>query len=152
MNGPEIGKLSYSQPGGNLLIKIKLEFGQPNTAYRVFLVCGPAHNASCGFTNIGALATNAAGAGSVNITVPLGVLEAPPFGPGFRNDHVDLLRAVGDLSKGGLTAGAINYFVCKRREKAPASKIPAGMADVQAGDPLSSKQGTSKAKSGGKKS
>ncbi|MFY9556288.1 MAG: hypothetical protein WAV47_16365 [Blastocatellia bacterium] len=135
MNGPEIGGVRYAQPGGNLVLKISLEFGQPNTKYQVFLVCGPAHAAACGFINIGVLPTDAAGAGSVGINVPQAVLESAPFGPGFRNDHLDLLRGVGDLSKGGLAAGAINYFVCKRREGAAPAKIPRGM-EAQAGDPL----------------
>ena len=137
MRGPEIGAVSYSQPGGNLLIKIKLEFGQPNTKYQVFLVCGPAHNASCGFITIGVVATDAAGAGAVNVTVPAPVLENAPFGPGFRNDHIDLLRGVGDINKGVLTAGAINYFVCRRPAGATAAAkpIPKEMQKVSEGDP-----------------
>src|SRR2546425_10517318 len=105
MRGPEIGSLIYSQPGGNLVIKINLEFGQPNTKYQVFLVCGPAHALGCGFITIGVLTTNAVGTGAGGFNVPLAVLENPPFGPGYRTDHVDLLRNAGDLSKGFLTAG-----------------------------------------------
>ncbi|HMF57911.1 MAG TPA: hypothetical protein VK619_16330 [Pyrinomonadaceae bacterium] len=142
MKGPEIGRVNYSQPGGNLVLKINLEFGQPSTKYQVFLVCGPAHSASCGFVTVGVLATDAAGAGSVNITVPAAVLESAPFGPGFRNDHIDLLRGVGDLSKGGLTAGAINYYVCKRAPgtKAAAKPVPREMQQVSEGDPLAGKK------------
>jgi len=140
MDGPEIGTVRYAQPGGNLALKIALEFGQPNTKYEVFLVCGPAHAAGCGFITIGVLGTDGAGAGSLNVTVPLAVLENPPFGPGFRNDHIDLLRGVGDLSKGGLTAGAINYFVCRRKAVPGAAKIPQAMQSVQTGDPLAGKQ------------
>jgi len=140
MRGPEIGSVSYSQPGGNLLLKIKITFGQPSTTYRVFLTCGPAHNLACGFVTIGNLVTNAAGAGASAITVPAAVLEASPFGPGFRNDHLDLLRGAGDLTKGVLTAGAINYFVCRRPQGAKAAApVPRLMAETQAGDPLGAK-------------
>lgn len=137
MRGPEIGSVSYSQPGGNLLIKVKLEFGQPNTKYQVFLVCGPAHNASCGFITVGVVGTDAAGAGTANITVPAGVLENAPFGPGFRNDHIDFLRGAGDISKGTLTAGALNYFVCRRAAgaKEAAKPVPKEMQKVSEGDP-----------------
>jgi hypothetical protein len=44
--------------------------------------------------------------------VPHATLIVPPFGPGYRTDHIDLLHGVGDLSRGAITAGAINYFVC----------------------------------------
>jgi hypothetical protein len=147
MRGPEIGSVAYSQPGGNLLLKIKIEFGQPSTTYRAFLTCGPAHNMACGFITIGSLATNAAGAGAAAITVPAAVLQSPPFGPGFRNDHLDLLRNVGDLSKGVLVAGAINYFVCRRQAGAKAAAaVPKLMADTQSGDPLGKAMAKSKAK------
>jgi len=140
MRGPEIGTVSYSQPGGNLLLRIRIEFGQPGTTYRVFLTCGPAHGLACGFVTIGTLVTNAAGAGASAITVPAAVLEASPFGPGFRNDHIDLLRGVGDLGKGVLTAGAINYFVCRRPPGAkPAKAAPRLMAETHTGDPLGAK-------------
>jgi len=140
MRGPEIGAVSYSQPGGNLLLKIRIEYGQPSTTYRVFLTCGPAHSMACGFVTIGTVVTNAVGAGSSAITVPAAVLEAPPFGPGFRNDHLDLLRGAGDLTKGVLVAGAINYFVCRRPQGAKAAAaVPRLMADPQAGDPLGTK-------------
>ena len=140
MNGPEIGSVSYSQPGGNLLLKIKLEFGQPNTKYQVFLTCGPAHSMACGFVAIGSLATNAVGAGASAITVPLAVLLSPPFGPGFRNDHLDRLQAAGDLSKGFLTAGAINYFVCRSPQGAKAlGAVPAAMSQTRSGDPAGTK-------------
>ena len=31
MRGPEVGTVDYSQPGGNLALRIGIEFGQPNT-------------------------------------------------------------------------------------------------------------------------
>jgi len=136
MRGPLVGEVTYVQPSGNLGIRINLEFGQPNTKYEVFLVCGPAHNAACGFISIGTLATDAAGAGAFGVSVPAAVLLAPPFGPGFRNDHLDLLAAVGNLKAGAITAGAINYFVCKREPGAAAGKIPDTMAKAREGDPL----------------
>ena len=146
MNGPEVGRVSYSQPSGNLLLRIRLEFGQPNSKYEVFLVCGPSHANSCGFISIGSLATDGVGAGAASITVSAAVLQGAPFGPGFRNDHLDLVGS--DKLRSGLTAGAINYFVCRGREGAAAAP-DAGKA--QAGDPLSRKAGPSNAKAGGKK-
>jgi hypothetical protein len=40
MRGPLVGEVTYVQPGGNLGIRINLEFGQPNTKYEVFLSVG----------------------------------------------------------------------------------------------------------------
>lgn len=139
MRGPLVGEVTYTQPTGNLAIRINLEFGQPNTKYQVFLVCGPAHAAACGFITIGVLATNAVGSGAVAINVPAAVLQGAPFGPGFRTDHVDLLGAVGNLKAGAITAGAINYFVCRRLPGVAAAKIPRGMESPRAGDPLGTK-------------
>ena len=117
MDGPEVGLVAYSEPGDNLHIEIKVEFGQPSASYEVFLVGGPAHSMATGFIGIGSLPTNAAGAGSGIFTVAHATLLSPPFGPGYRTDHIDLLHAVGDLSKGCVTAGAINYFVCREKEQ-----------------------------------
>jgi hypothetical protein len=139
MRGPLVGEVAYVQPGGNLGIRINLEFGQPNTKYEVYLVCGPAHSAACGFITIGTLATNAVGAGGAGFNVPAAVLQSPPFGPGFRNDHIDLLVGVGNLKAGGITAGAINYFVCKRAPGAAEAPIPKGMEKARAGDPWGEK-------------
>jgi len=119
MNGPAIGVTAYSEPGNNLNVRLTIEFGQPNTKYQVFLVGGPSHALGTGFISIGTLATNAAGSGAGTFLVPHAVLLAAPFGPGYRTDHVDLLKGVGDLNGGLLTAGAVNYFVC--REKSPAT-------------------------------
>ena len=141
MGGPEVGTVDYSQPGGNLALRIGVEFGQPNTKYQVFLVCGPAHASGCGFITIGSLTTNAVGAGSVGINVPAAVLQNPPFGPGYRTDHIDLLRGVGDLTKGCITAGAINYFVCRRAAGAAEGKVPRAMQAAAQGDPLGRKSG-----------
>ena len=113
MTGPQIGILAYSEPGGNLHLTLNIEFGQPSTGYEVFLVGGPAHALATGFIGVGVLNTNAVGAGSATFTVPHARLVAPPFGPGYRTDHIDLLHGVGDLTKGCLTAGEINYFVCR---------------------------------------
>jgi hypothetical protein len=144
MNGPLIGLTAYSEPGDNLHIKLTIEFGQPNTRYEVFLVGGPAHALATGFIAIGALTTNAAGAGAGAFTVPHATLLAPPFGPGYRTDHIDLLKGAGDLSRGTLTAGAINYFVC--REKEQPSHAGAKLAEPQIGatgkgDPSGEKAG-----------
>src|SRR5713101_7450677 len=116
MTGPVIGNVSYRQDAADdLNLTITVEFGQPNTVYQVFLVCGPAHALGCGFRAIGPLSTDLVGHGSTSMAVPFAVLHASPFGPGYRTDHVDLLHGVGDLSKGILTAGALNYFVCRQR-------------------------------------
>src|SRR5260370_190647 len=106
MNGPLIGAVAYTEPGGNLTIKIDIEFAKPGTKYEVLLVRGPSHALGAGFITIGTLATNGVGAGSGTFTVAHATLMAPPFGPGYRNDHLDLLQAAGDLHKGLLTAGA----------------------------------------------
>jgi hypothetical protein len=119
MDGPEIGMVAYSEPGGNLHIEIKIQFGQPNTKYEVFLVGGPSHNTGTGFRVIGTLATNGNGSGVGAFSVAHATLLSSPYGPGYRTDHIDLLQNVGDLSKGCLTAGAINYFVCRERDQIP---------------------------------
>lgn len=152
MRGPLVGEVTYVQPGGNLGIRINLEFGQPNTKYEVFLVCGPAHSAACGFISIGTLATDAAGAGGFGASVPSSVLQAAPFGPGFRNDHLDLLAGVGNLKGGAITAGAINYYVCKREAGVAAGKIPEAMAKPREGDPLGDKASGQKKAAKGKRS
>lgn len=116
MNGPAIGEVAYRQaPDSSLQLDTRLEFAQPLTTYEVFLVCGAAHSLACGFVSAGTVTTDALGAGSATLTVSTGVLLTAPFGPGYRSDHLDLLQGVGDLSKGLLTAGALNYLVCRRR-------------------------------------
>ncbi len=125
MNGPEIGEVLFGEPGGNLHIRINVEFGQPNTTYEVFLVGGPSHAMSTGFLTIGTLVTNAVGAGSGAFTVSHGTLLTAPFGPGYRNDHLDLLHKAGDLSRGVLAAGAINYFVCREKDQPGHDQIKA---------------------------
>ena len=137
MTGPAIGNLSYRQDNADdLNLAVAIEFGQPNTVYQVFLVCGPAHALSCGFRVIGRLSTNAVGQGNATFTVPFPVLHGPPFGPGYRTDHIDLLRTAGDLSKGLLTAGALNYFVCTQRVGQPQAEPAAEERQATTGDPL----------------
>jgi hypothetical protein len=112
MNGPRIGTVRYSQrPSDTLVLNIRLVFAHPQTTYQVFLVCGPSHDESCGFITIGELATDEAGMGEGQFVVPSQQLQAPPFGPGYRTDHIDLLREELDFSRGAPTAGALNYFV-----------------------------------------
>jgi hypothetical protein len=136
MNGPEIGRVRYSRDGaGGLQVRIELEFGHPNTSYTVFLVCGPSHGLACGFTAIDTLVTNALGTGASGTTVPVAALQAPPFGPGYRTDHIDLLDGVGNLAQGALTAGAINYFVCTK-EGTPPPREEARRVTSGEGDPL----------------
>jgi hypothetical protein len=139
MDGPQVGIVAYSEPGDNLHIQLNVEFAQPSTTYEIFLVGGPAHSLATGFIAIGTLNTNAAGAGNGTYTVAHATLLSPPFGPGYRTDHIDLLHAVGDLSKGCVTAGAINYFVCREREQ----PLPSGFKLMETvkgkageGDPL----------------
>jgi hypothetical protein len=148
MDGPEIGRVLYSQPGDNLQLQIILDFALPNTRYEVFLVCGPAHALACGFRAIGVLSTNAAGAGATSITVPFTVLEASPFGPGYRTDHIDLLAGLGNASAGVLTSGAINYFVCRKegiQEEEAAKAVSSGQGDpmgvqTSSNDPMGAKK------------
>ena len=125
MTGPEIGVVAYSEPGGNLHITINIEFGHPSTGYEVFLTGGPSHALATGFIGIGVLNTNAVGSGSATFTVPHARLLAAPFGPGYRTDHIDLLHGVGDLTKGVLTAGEINYFVCTGKDQPAAAGFKA---------------------------
>ncbi len=141
MNGPQIGVTAYSEPGDNLHIKLTIEFGQPNTRYEVFLVAGPSHAAATGFIAIGTLSTNAQGAGAAAITVPQATLLAAPFGAGYRTDHLDLLKGLGDESRGALTAGAINYFVCREKEQPShgAQLVEATIGASGKGDPLGDK-------------
>jgi hypothetical protein len=139
MDGPQIGMVAYSEPGGNLQIEINIQYGQPSTKYEVFLVGGPAHSLATGFRVIGTLATNAAGTGNGAFAVAHATLLAAPFGPGYRTDHIDLLQNVGDLSRGCLTAGAINYVVCRETgQPAPAGfkLLETVKGEPGAGDPL----------------
>ena len=130
MNGPQIGITAYSEPGDNLHLQLTVEFARPSTKYEVFLTAGPSHALAMGFIGVGVLATNAAGAGNGTFTVPHATLLAPPFGAGYRTDHIDLLRAAGDLTGGVLVTGAVNYFVCSQREK-PGADLP-GLAEFAA--------------------
>jgi hypothetical protein len=137
MTGPTIGSLSYRQDSADdLNLTVTIDFGQPNTAYQVFLVCGAAHALACGFRTIGTLSTNALGQGNATFTVPFPILLGPPFSPGYRTDHIDLLRGAGDLSKGVLTAGALNYFVCKQRVGQPHAEPAEEERQATTGDPL----------------
>ncbi|MBD0370471.1 MAG: hypothetical protein ICV60_06515 [Pyrinomonadaceae bacterium] len=153
MRGPENGSVAYTQAAnGSLQLRIRVEFGQVNTKYQVYLVCGPSHATACGFVTIGTLTTNAAGAGAAAITVPLAVLQAAPFGPGFRNDHLDLIG--NDPRTSILSVGAINYYIC-RGQAGGAAKAKAGAAaaagmETGSGDPLKT-AGGSKVKIGSAK-
>jgi hypothetical protein len=137
MTGPAIGTVSYHQDAADdLSLTIALEFGQPSAVYQVFLVCGPSHALGCGFRVIGTLPTNVVGQGATTMVVPFPVLHAAPFGPGYRTDHLDLLVGVGDLSKGVLTAGALNYFVCRERVGQAAAQLTGAQSQSATGDPL----------------
>jgi len=117
MNGPQIGITAYSEPSDNLHLQINVEFALPSTRYEVFLVAGPSHALASGFIGVGVLTTNGAGAGVGTFTVPHATLLTAPFGAGYRTDHIDMLRAAGDLTAGFLVTGAVNYFVCSQCEK-----------------------------------
>lgn len=137
MTGPAIGNLSYRQDSADdLNLAFAIDFGQPNTVYTVFLTCGPAHALACGFRAVGTVSTNAVGQGNATLTVPFSVLHSPPFGPGYRTDHVDLLEAAGGFSKGVLTAGALNYFVCTQRVGHPPAELAEEERQAMTGDPL----------------
>jgi hypothetical protein len=137
MAGATIGNVTYHQePDGSLVLAFTLEFAQPNTRYTVYFVCGPAHALGCGFVSLGTLSTDAVGAASTTITVPFTNLQNAPFGPGYRNDHIDLLQEGAPL-RSSLAAGAINYFVCASREGlAQPEHTEFGAQRSEAGDPL----------------
>lgn len=142
MTGPVIGSVSYHQDAADdLSLTITVEFGQPSVVYQVFLVCGPSHALGCGFRAIGTLATSIVGQGATTIVVPFPVLHGPPFGPGYRTDHLDLLVGVGDLGKGVLTAGALNYFVCRERVGQGAAQLTEAERQSATGDPLGAMAG-----------
>ena len=139
MRGPLVGTVTYDQgPAGELRLRIDVEFGHPDTTYDVFLVGGPAHSMATGFVVVGSVGTDAVGAGGTGVNVSHALLAAAPFGPGYRTDHIDLLAGVGDLNAGALTAGAINYFVCKDKPHGTQRGLGATVEDVKAeqGDPL----------------
>jgi len=100
---------------GDLRVVVSLKNAVPNTTYEIFLVCGPTHASACGFISIGFLTTNGQGNGNSGaIDIPLATLQALPFGSGTRNDHIDLLKGVGDLSGGLYTnsgATSVSYLV-----------------------------------------
>jgi hypothetical protein len=137
MDGPVVGRVGYHQDGAdNLDLRIVVDFGQPNSVYQVFLTAGPAHASAHGYRDVGQLVTNALGQGSAAIVVPFGLLEAAPFGAGCRTDHLDLMEAAGDLRKGLVTAGALNYFVCRKRVgSAPTERVELS-GHIGTGDPL----------------
>ena len=139
MTGPVIGSLSYRQSNtGDLELAITLDFAQANITYEIVLTCGPSHALSCGFVSVGQLTTNAAGSGAVTITVPTAVLLSGPFGPGYRTDHLDMINPATGLVTGGLTAGAVNYLVCRRAIAAAEDEAQAQtpQAFTGEGDPL----------------
>jgi hypothetical protein len=132
--------VAYAEPVGNLHVVIDIQYGQPKTSYEVFLVAGPAHSKATGFRVIGTLQTDATGAGKGAFSVLHATLLSTPYGPGYRTDHIDLLKSPGDESGGCLTAGAINYFVSSEKVHLP---IPPGLKLVETlkgtavtGDPL----------------
>ena len=88
--GPVVGTVTYDQDAtGALLVVVALDAGKPSRTYPVLLGCGPV---PCGSIRIGSLETDAEGRGvSDVITVPVESLQAPPFGPGERNDRVVLV-------------------------------------------------------------
>jgi hypothetical protein len=112
MNGPRIGTVQYSQRfDGSLVLEIRLVFAHPLTTYQVFLVCGPSHDQACDSVTLGVLTTDGAGTGQAGFQIPVFALQFPPFRPGYRTDHIDLLQGTGDFTKGVLAAGAVNYYV-----------------------------------------
>jgi hypothetical protein len=96
-SGPTgFGFVNYNKDAaGDLRVVAALKNAAPNTTYHIFLVCGPTHDTGCGFVDIGTLATNGQGNGASGAII----VSAPPF-VGGPDDHIDLLKGVGDLSGG----------------------------------------------------
>jgi hypothetical protein len=142
MTGPVVGNVTYRQePDGSLVLELRLEIAQPSTSYTVYLVCGPSHDLVCGFVSLGTLSTDAVGSGSIAFTVPLADLQNPPFGAGYRNDHIDLV-ADGVPFFSAVVAGAINYFVCASREGLERlERTEFGARRGEAGDPVGARRG-----------
>jgi hypothetical protein len=139
MDGPQIGMMAYSEPGGNLHIEINIQFGQPSTKYEVFLVGGRSHGFATEIRVIGVLATNTAVKGNGAFSVSHVTLLSPPYGLGYRSDHIGLLQNVGDLSRSCLTAVAINYFVCREEGQTVRGEfkfVETLKGKAGAGDPL----------------
>jgi hypothetical protein len=135
MLGAKVGVVQYVQHSDGLLrLTVIVTFGAPLTTYRIFLVCGPSHDLACGFVDLGPLTTDAAGMGQAAVDN-----VGAPFGTGYRNDHVDLLQGEGDLSKGILAAGAINYFQ-PPIEAAAAAAAASVAGAVKPGDPSAAPQ------------
>ena len=100
MVGPTgFGFVNFNQNGdSDLRIVVSLKNAEPNTTYQgAYLVCGPAHNAACGFIDVGELTTNGQGNGTAQMWVDVETLQASPFGPGAQTDHFDLIGPAGDI-------------------------------------------------------
>jgi len=109
MTGPVVGMVNYKQDNdGNLVLTIRIADGRPNTTYHIYLTVGPSHVGAEGFVDVGTIATDANGiAKSKTVTVGDFPLVFPP---GYRTDHIDLMKALKDHSAGVLVAGALNYY------------------------------------------
>ncbi|MDR7274420.1 hypothetical protein [Catenuloplanes atrovinosus] len=113
MDGPVVGTLRFRlRPGGELDLEFALEYGHPNIRYDVALTAGASHDLGSGWVQVGILTTGPDGRGSAAISVPPGVLRQPPFGPGSRTDHVDIIEFGKLFTAGAFAAGAVNYVVC----------------------------------------
>ena len=91
------GFVNYDKnAAGDLRVVAVLKNAAPDTTYHVFLVCGPTHALVCAatFLDIGTLTTNGQGNGTTTISI-----ESPPF-VGGPDDHIDILKDVGDTSAG----------------------------------------------------
>ncbi|CAN5115770.1 hypothetical protein BH18ACT4_BH18ACT4_08280 [soil metagenome] len=60
------------------------------------------------FVELADFSTDASGQGAATYVLPVATLQAPPFGCGYRTDHIDLIDEPGNEV---LAAGAINYYV-----------------------------------------
>ena len=90
------GFVNYNKnAAGELRVVVSLKNAEPNTTYHIFLTCGPTHDTACGFVDIGTLTTNGQGNGNSAAII----VSAPPY-VGGPDDHIDLLKGVGDLSAG----------------------------------------------------
>jgi hypothetical protein len=91
--GPGFGAVAHGvDDEGTLRLAVSLRGAAPATSHELYLVCGPAVEAACGYARVGLLVTDERGdADSGELAVPPGTLAAEPFGAGARRDHLTVV-------------------------------------------------------------